>query len=48
MKSITGKNNIIFMFENPPVLNRFKIPNKDYSIVIVSGVPNMASYKLLY
>lgn len=48
MKSITGKNSIIFMFENPSVLNYFKILNKDYCIVIVSGMPNMASYKLLY
>ena len=47
MKSITGKNNIIFMFENPSVLNYFKSLNKDYSIVIVSGMPNMACYKLL-
>ena len=47
MKSITDKNNIIFMFENPSVLNYFKSLNKDYSIVIVSGMPNMACYKLL-
>lgn len=35
------------MFENPSVLNYFKSLNKDYSIVIVSGMPNMACYKLL-
>lgn len=42
---IGGLNNEIYIFENPSLLNHFK--NKNISIIITSGIPNYAFYKLL-
>lgn len=47
IKSISGKNNKIFIFENPSILNHLKNLNYDVSIIITSGIPNLAFYKLL-
>lgn len=45
ISSITGLNNKIFIFENPSILNYFK--TKKASIIITSGMPNLAFYKLI-
>ncbi len=47
LDKIRGKKNKIFIFENPSILNRFKSLNIDASVVITSGIPNLAFYKLL-
>ena len=47
LNNITGKSNKIFIFENPSILNYFKNKDLDISIIITSGIPNLAFYKLL-
>lgn len=47
LNNITGKNNKIFIFENPSILNYLKDKDLDISIIITSGIPNLAFYKLL-
>lgn len=44
---IRGKNKKIFIFENPSILNYLKNISLDVSIIITSGMPNLAFYKLL-
>ncbi|MDE5539727.1 MAG: DUF2399 domain-containing protein, partial [Bacilli bacterium] len=45
LHNVTGINNQIFIFENPSILNYFK--TRDISIIITSGIPNLAFYSLL-
>lgn len=47
LNNITGKSNKIFIFENPSILNYLKNKDLDISIIITSGIPNLAFYKLL-
>lgn len=47
LNNITGRNNKIFIFENPSILNYLKDKDLDISIIITSGIPNLAFYKLL-
>lgn len=47
LNNITGKSNKIFIFENPSILNYLKDKDLDISIIITSGIPNLAFYKLL-
>ena len=47
INNITGKSNKIFIFENPSILNYLKNKDLDISIIITSGIPNLAFYKLL-
>ena len=47
LNNITGRNNNIFIFENPSILNYLKDKDLDISIIITSGIPNLAFYKLL-
>ena len=47
LNNITGKDNKIFIFENPSILNYLKDKDLDISIIITSGIPNLAFYKLL-
>ena len=47
LNNITGKDNKIFIFENPSILNYLKNKDLDISIIITSGIPNLAFYKLL-
>lgn len=47
LNNITGKGNKIFIFENPSILNYLKDKDLDISIIITSGIPNLAFYKLL-
>ncbi len=47
ISNVKGKHNKIFVFENPSILNYFKNKDLDISIIITSGIPNLAFYKLL-
>ena len=47
LNNITGKHNKIFIFENPSILNYLKDKNLDISVIVTSGIPNLAFYKLL-
>ncbi len=47
LNNITGRKNKIFIFENPSILNYLKNKDLDISIIITSGIPNLAFYKLL-
>ncbi len=42
---IKGINNKVYIFENPSILNYFK--EKEVTIIITSGMPNLALYKLI-
>lgn len=44
---LTGVNHMIFVFENPSILNYLKTKNYDISVIITSGIPNLAFYKLM-
>ena len=45
LKKLYGLNDKIFIFENPSILNYFK--DEPISIIITSGMPNLAFYRLM-
>lgn len=45
LDKISGLNDKIFIFENPSILNFFK--DREVSIIVTSGMPNLAFYRLM-